>query len=381
MDLSFLDESSQMTPLLVKMYDSQRLHGLAQDKKPLARAELSGAVCELLEMELSPQESELLADVMIELMRQAEIDLRQALAEKLSIMENVPLRLTLQMANDDISVAGSILSKSVVLSDLDLIYIIKSKGADHWRAIASRPQMSDQIMNILVDTNEEGTVETLIKNTNIKLTEYALDVTTQLACESERLAKPLLQRPEVTPDIAKRLYHHVGDALKAYIKDEYGDSVGGSIVDLVDDVIVEFSDAAEEEHLTDGEGPGQNALKDADRYKEKGLLTTKLMLGTLRRGQFDAFTAQFSRFTGMSPKTVKDILEQPSGQGLAVACRAFDINKADFVSIFLLTNKLRDADKMADLKVMDKAINYFERIKEDVAKDIIQNSLEEKLKD
>lgn len=373
MDLSVLDTSSKMTPLLVKLYDSQKLHGLASDKKPHARAELTNAVCDLLEMELSPREGELIADVMVQLLRQAEIDLRQALAEKLSVLDNVPLRLILQLANDDISVAGSVLTKSLVLSDLDLIYIIKGQGAEHWQSIAKRPQMSDQIINILADTAEAETLKTLISNDNIRLTEYAIDVCANKACEYEPLAKPLLQREEVTPEIAKRLYAHVGEALKEWINSSYDFEIGSSVADLVDDVIEEFSGNEEAE---DALMPNAIMLKDAERYKEKGLLTIKLMLGTLRRGQFPAFIAQFAKFSGMKPEIVKDILVQDSGQGLAIACKAHGITQADFVSIFLLSNTIRQTAKMVDMKAMSKAIDYFTRVDQKVARDILENSQE-----
>jgi len=376
MDLTVLDQSSKMTPLLVKLYDSHKLHGLAKDEQPLARAELTTAVTELLEMELSPRESELVADVLIALMRQAERDLREAMAERLSVMENAPLRLILQFANDDIDVAGSILSKSTVLSDLDLIYIIKGKGAEHWREIAKRPHISDQIINILVDTTENGTVKNLIHNKNITLTEYALDVAADIASKDEVLAKPLLQREEVGADIAKRLYQHVGQALKEYIIQEYALDFDGSVIDMVDEVILDFVDAADE---GDDLIPSNSAVNAANRYKKKGLLTVKMMLGSLRRGQISNFVAQFSEFTGMSPETVRNILMQSSGQGLAVTCRAFEIVKADFMSIFLLTNRIRNEGKMVDLKDMTKATNYFSRVDTRVAQDIVKNSLEDTL--
>ena len=366
-----------MTPLLVKLYDSQQLHALAKDEAPLARAELTSAVTELLEMELSPREGELVADVLISLMRQAERDLRQALAERLSIMDNVPLRLVLQMANDDIEVAGSVLSKSMVLSDLDLIYIIKAKGAEHWQSIAKREEMTDQIINILVDTGEKGTVQNLAENKEIRLTEYALDVMGDMACKDEVLAKPLLRREEVTVDFAKRIYQHVGKALKGYIVERYDLDLDGSVTDLVDDVILEFVEAADEG--TDIL-PTESMLKAAQRHKDKGLLTIKMMLGSLRRGQVPSFIAQFSKYTGMAPKTVAEMLLQNSGQGLAITCKAFDIIKADFMSIFLLTNGLRNENKMADLKEMEKAMKYFSRVSKQVAQDIIKNSLEDTLK-
>jgi len=378
MDLNVLDQSSKMTPLLVKLYDSQKLHGLAKDEKPLARAELTTAVTELLEMELSPRESELVADVLIGLMRQAERDLRAAMAERLSIMDNVPLRLILQMANDDIDVAGSILSKSVILSDLDLIYIIKSKGADHWKSIAKRESMSDQIINILVDTGESGTVLNLAQNKKITLTEYAVDVMVDMAQDDEVLAKPLLQREEMTADIAKRLYQNVGQALKAYIVKAYDLDIDGSIGSMVDDVIQEFTDAIDDHENIMPTKPMMNA---AQRYKDKGLLTIKMMLGSLRRGQISGFVAQFAQYTGMKTEAVISILMQNSGQGLAVACRAFEIQKADFMSIFLLTNRIRNNGKMVDLADMTKAMNYFTRIDTNVAKDIIKHSIDQTLND
>src|SRR5688572_4950053 len=119
MDLSFLDKSSGVTPLLVRLYDSHKLYRLAKDRKPFARAELTSTVSALLDVALSARETELVADVLIALMRQAEKDLRQALAEKLSILDQVPLRLVLQIANDEIDVAAPVLRNSPILGDLD----------------------------------------------------------------------------------------------------------------------------------------------------------------------------------------------------------------------------------------------------------------------
>lgn len=375
MDLSFLDKSSNVTPLLVKLYDSQKLNGLAKDEQPLARAELTSAVCELFEMELSPKESELIADVLIGLMRQAELDLREALAERLAVLDNVPLRLVLQIANDEIEVAHTMLEKSTVLGDLDLIYIIKAKGPAYWQAIASRQGMSNQVINLLADQRDVETAITLAKNEGITLPEHALGVLSEMAHNSDKLALPLLQRDEVTADIAKALFKYVGEEIKSFIKAEYG-ITEGSIADAVDDVIVELVEATE---AANEFAPTMTMIKAAERYHEKGLLTTKLMLGTLRRGQIQAFISQFARFTGLNPKTTLEIMSQSSGQGLAVACKAFDFSKEDFVSIFLLTNRIRNQGRMVDLNDMTKAINYFSRIDGEVARGIVKNSLENEL--
>lgn len=371
MDLSFLDKSSSVTPLLVRLYDTHKLYGLAKDKKPLARVELTSAVSELFTMEMSSHESELIADVLIELMRQAEIDLREALSERLSIMDNIPLRLVLQMANDEIEVASHVLKKSNVLGDLDLIYIVKSKSTEYWQAIAGRTQLNDQIVNLLADTKDFDTAITLVKNMNLSLTKHAVTVLSDMAQNSEVLARPLLRRDEVSSDIASLLYRFVGEELKHFIRNNY-DLDTGSLIDTVDDIVLELQSIDDKSEFT----PQQSTLNAANRYKEKGLLTVKLMLGTLRRSQIPSFIAQFSRFSGLSSGTVETILAQPNGQGLAVACKAFDLVKEDFISIFLLTNRVRNNGKMVDLKDMTRAINYYDRIEIDVARGIMKNSLD-----
>lgn len=369
MDLSFLDKSSSVTPLLVRLYDSQKLYKLAKDKKPLARAELTTAVTDLLQMELSPRESELIADVLIELIRQAEQDLKEALSERLSVLDNVPLRLVLQIANDEIEVAAPVLKNSSVLGDLDLIYIIKSKTPEYWQAIAERKAMSDQVLNILADTRDFETAVTLAENENITLTEHALGILADIAQGSDKLAQPLLRRNEVTEELARSLYEFVGQALKQYITENYPvESAAAN--EAVDEIVLDFVEEKQATEFT----PSAQMLKAADRYKDKGLLTVKLMLGTLRRGQIAAFIAQFSGFTGLPSQTIEELLQQTSGQGLAVACRAFEIDKPDFVSIYLLTNRVRNDVSMVDVKDMNRAVQYYDRIKPGVARDIIKNS-------
>lgn len=375
MDLGFLDKQSKVTPLLVKLYDSQKINSLKNNKDGYERHELVKSVIDLLDMPLSERESELVADVLISLMRQAALEMRQALAEKLSTLDNVPLRLILQLANDDIDVARPILKNSMILDDLDLIYIIKSKPQEYWEAIAHREVMSAQLINILVDTGDFDTAVALVKNTDILLTEHALNALSDMAQKSDILALPLLSRDEVGKDVAMALYQYVGEALKVVIQEEYGIDQG-VVIDAVDEVIIDLQDSADNvsEFM-----PTLTMIKAAKRYKNKGLLTSKLILASLRRGQIAAFIAQFAEFAYVSPETVLEVLSQQSGQGLAVLAKAHDLVKEDFVSIFLLSNRVRNQGKMVDLNDLTKAINYYTRIDKDMARDILKNSLQDEL--
>jgi uncharacterized protein (DUF2336 family) len=368
MDLSFLDKSSGVTPLLVRLYDCHKTYGLKSQDNPQSQTELTKIVGDLLSINLSPREAELIADVLIALLRQAEKDLRHAMAERLSVLDNVPLRVVLQVVNDEIDIAGPMLRHSPVLGDMDLAYIIKSKSPEYWRAIAARQSLSTYVVDMLADTEDFDTALTLVENESIALTEHAVSILADLARNHSDLATPLIRRDEVTNEIASRMYQYVGQQLKQQIVEKYKINTS-AMLDTIDEVVLEFVDAGAQEYI-----PSHNLIQAAERFKAKGLLTINMMTETLKRGQIQAFVAQFSQFTGLSPATIADILIQPSGQGLAVACKAFEISKSDFTSMYLLTNRIRNNGKMVDMKDMSRALHYYDAIKAELAKSILKNT-------
>lgn len=367
MDINLLDKASSVTPLIVRLYDNHQLYSLARDKNPEARKELTEAIADLLEKNVGVSENELIADILIALTRQAEMDLRQAIAERLAIMENVPLRLVLQLANDDIEIAAPVLRHSPVLGDLDLVYIVKSKGPKYWQEIAGRHNLTPYMMNLLAETRDIGTALALAENTVVTLTANALSILTDLAQNSEALAEPLLHRPDMPKDLATRLFRFVGEELKVFIKAHF-DVEPADIMQAVDEVIEEFSSAPKNDLM-----PTEGMLEAARQYKKKGQLTIEQMIGTLRRGQVQSFIAQFAVYTELSLPTVDTVLTQNRGQGLAIAARAFDIPKPDFVSIFLLTNPLRSKVRVVDLKDLGRAIEYFDRLQSKTARELMQS--------
>ena len=368
MDMNLIDKKSEVAPMLVKLHDSHKLYSLAGEKKPLAQSELSSAMVELLDMQTSPREEELIADVLIGLMRQAEKDLREALSEKLAAMENVPFRLVLHMANDEISVATPVLERSSVLGDLDLIYIIKSKTSEYWQAIAKRKKMSPQVINLLAETRDNATAQNLTRNMNIVLPEKACEVLGDMAKNQELLADSLLHRPDVADDIASSLYQYVGQELKRFIAENFKIDTP-DILDKVDDIVLEFAEVKASEFT-----PSHAMIKTAQRHKQKGLLTINMMLSTLRRGQIQSFIAQFSVYSDTSAALVEEYLSQPKGNGLAVLCRAGDIMKADFVTIYLLTNRMRQKGRMVDVQEMNRAVMVFNKITKEIAQHVMAAS-------
>lgn len=366
------EKSPHVAPLLVRLHESHKLYALAQDRQPEARAALTGAVTDLLDAELSGREQEVLADVLIALMRQAEKDLRRALSDRLSVMDNVPLRLVLFLANDEITVASPILRHSQVLSDLDLVYIIKSQGPDYWQAIATRESLSAQVVDVLADTRDPGTAVMLAGNDRAALTPYAVQILADMAKQHEDVARPLLYRSELPMDIARELYAHVGVQLKAHIRAFFGEEATAPLGKVFDDLFVEFvdPDRPHSEFM-----PTPSMLESADRYAQAGLLNMQLVIETIKRGQIGSFIALFARYSGLSVRRVHDMLLQVCPKGMAIACRAFGVQKGDFSSIYIMTHRMRASGRMVNHKDMLDTLAYFDKVRPEVAMRIVQNSM------
>lgn len=366
MNLTTHNHAQPVTPLLVQLYDTHRLYKLAGDTAPEAKQELCEIVSGLLASSVKPSEKELIADILISLIRQAEFDLKCALSERLSAMEDVPLRLVLRLAEEEIGVAEPVLRYSKVLNDFDLIYLIQSHDAAYWQAIASREGLSEPLSERLAETRDIKTAEILAGNETAHLNDVARGILADLACKNDGVARSLLHRPELPVEVARRIYQYVADDLKSFIETEFN-LKSAEIHENITDVISEFTDAPES-----GFKPSVAATKSAAFLAERGQLTVPMMISTLKRGQVSSFVAQFSRYCEIPVAVVLSMLQQPQGQGLAISCRMMDIGRDEFISMFLLTRRMVRHDGIVDHRDLNKAITYYNRISKELAERLLR---------
>lgn len=354
--------SNQPNPLLVKLYHTHGFQmGEANDISFDERIELCDDVTRLIEQSQKPADKEMASDILIALLRHAEKNLKQAMAERFSVMDNVPLRLMLQFVNDEIDVAKPILTYSNALNDLDLLYIIQSRDSPFWQAIAARKNLGENVVDALVDTHDIATSKTLVENVSVTLTDYATGVISELSKDNSELANALLARSEITEEMSRILYAYVGDELKQKMAEAY-DALTTDEQETFDEVVDEFTATPHPTFL-----PTASMLKAADLFMEQGKLSTGLMINTVKRGQLSSFIAQFSRYIGLPVAVVIPMLQQKNGQALAVASRAVGIDRNDFLVMFNFTRKISGQD-FATSSDINSALTYFDRVTPELAK-------------
>ena len=371
MDINIAGSTNKPASIAAKLGNVDKLYDLARNKNSQARALLAHEIGSILEADVTLSEGEMVADVLIELLRQAETDIRQSLSEKLSVLDTVPLRLVLQLANDDIEIARPVLKNSPVLGEFDLMYIIKSKTSEYWQTIATRKCLSDQVIDVLADTNDFDTALALAENTEIVLTQHAMVALSDIARDSDVLAIPLLRRSEVPSELAMALYKYVGEEIKNFIAKNYELDIE-KVSNVVDQTVKEFGDCSTAEECA----PENHMLEAARAASTRGMLSVQGMLATLRIGNVRSFVAQMSVYTDVPAEIVTRILMQKNGQGLAVLSKAYGIEKQDFISIFMLTAKFWNYGRLVEPKEIKKAVEYYNRATPDLAMQIIKGKLD-----
>ena len=92
----------------------------------------------------------------------------------------------------------------------------------------------------------------------------------------------------------------------------------------------------------------------------------------LRQGEVALFEDLLSQLTGLRANLIRRFIFEPGGEGLAIACRAAEIAKADFASIFLLSRSARPGDKVVDPNELSRVLNLFDRIKVETARKVVE---------
>jgi len=123
---------------------------------------------------LSDTERQLAEEIFLIMVKDAEVRVREALAQNLKESPNIPHDVAVILAQDVKQVALPVLKISDVLTDDDLIAIISSQSPEKQVAIAKRSTVSENVSDALVETGNEDAVTNLVSNEGAEISERSL---------------------------------------------------------------------------------------------------------------------------------------------------------------------------------------------------------------
>ncbi|MEC9347986.1 MAG: DUF2336 domain-containing protein [Pseudomonadota bacterium] len=314
------------------------LFDLAHRKSREGRAQLYEDIWQLFETEgetLTDGERRLMTDILRRLSHDVEMSVRKRLSEQLAASDTAPPELAAMLANDQIEVAYPILMTSKALRDADLVEVVRHRTLQHQLATAMRSNISEVVSQALADTGSEDVITALLGNETAQISDVLLE---HLVAESQRVdtyQRPLLRRPDLPQRLAKRMYAWVSAALRQYIIENYKLDQ----TELDDTMLTAMRDAVSES--TGEEESRDPSQRLVDKLANAGQLNPAFALKALRQGEVGLFEFSLARLAGMRPELMRRLIYEPGGEALAIACRALDIDRQVFLTIYDLTRAAR----------------------------------------
>ncbi len=291
---------------------------------------LSDVIC-IPSSHLTPQERHMAGDVLVELLRDADVKLRESVAKRLVMLNEAPRTILVILAKDDIQVARHVLEESRSLSDSDLIQIARKVSGAHRKVIAKRRKVSDSVVDAIVEFLEEDVVETLLKNKGASFSETALQRILTVSRSHQPYVKLLVQREELRPSHGLTMFWWADSENRKKILHRFAVTrtvLQESCHDLFPKAAAEgWSDAGVRKALQFIERRQRNrAAMERSEFKTlEEAIEAAMTTGLTRK-----LTEEISYISGIKPATGAQILTDKTGEAIAILCKAPGL-KRDYV--------------------------------------------------
>jgi uncharacterized protein (DUF2336 family) len=296
----------------------QDVEGLLTDPSPANREQAAAKIATDYAGEVLTDDERTLAEEIFRLMVQdAEVRVRQALSFNLKDFPGLSHEIAVVLASDIDAVSIPLLRSSVVLTDEDLIDIVKTQGTSKQTAVAQRATVSEALSDALIKTHSEEVVSTLVGNVGANISEGAMTKVLDEFGESETIHRPLALRGRLPVVIAERLVHLVSETLREHIVTHHEMST-----EVASELILQARERATV-GLLSPTSDGAEVSRLVEQLHASGRLTPTIILRALCVGDIAFFEASIALLAGVPLPSARQLIYDRGGLGLgAIARRA-----------------------------------------------------------
>ena len=284
---------------------------LMSDPTPDARVDTATKVAtEFQQQKLSDKEREIAKEIFRVLVKDAEVRVREALSAQLKSSPDLPHDVAVTLAKDVESVALPMLRYSEVLTDDDLIEVVRVSGPEQQVAVAQRDRVSSQLAGALIDTRNEMAVARLVANEGADLDEGA----SAQGAQRIRGERRSLRHPDAAAQSARGLSEQLVSAvsrkLEAFLVDKHE-----LPPDAAASLILQVRERATVSLLSDGSSDDE-LEQLVEQLHVNGRLTPSLVMRALCMGDMAFFETAMARLAGIAVQNARILIHDKGTLGL-----------------------------------------------------------------
>ena len=279
---------------------------------------------------------EVAEDIFRSLARDVEVRVRKALSENLKESRILPHDVALTLANDVIEVAEPLLKLSQVLTDEDLVEIVRTQPMTSLAAVAQRETVAEAVSEALVDHGNEDVVVTLVSNKGAEVSEATFEKVLDVYPENDRVKESVAHRDKLPVKLAERLVTMVSAHLQEHLVTHHELSP-----DVAAGVIAQSREKATLELLS----PESSAVDVDDLVEQLDInrrLTPTIILRAICTGDIAFFEAAMARLAGVSVTNVHVLIYDAGNLGLHKLYRQAELPESMYPAIRVAVNVARD---------------------------------------
>ncbi|MBL4617390.1 MAG: DUF2336 domain-containing protein [Robiginitomaculum sp.] len=345
-----------MTDLSAALSMTQ-LAKLAQSSNPKKRDQLFlalGSLCAVKPMESLDEAA--ISEIMFLLNKKAADNVKQQAANLLCAKEWTPRKLVLSWANDEPQIANPVLLKSPVLTDDDLVLIIKNSSLFHRLAIAGRHEIVESVTNALIIFDEPEVIITMAANSTAKMSMETFASCVRISRRHDKLRLFLTDRADLPRSLIPSLFAYSNQEERKLITKQFGvDADNFSAV--VRQAVLDKPRA--EKTTTISDDPELKIARLVSKLAKANKLSPSLVIRATVEGKTLLFEHAISHLADVPVEHFRSAMQRGPSIALALACNAAKLERAVFPSLHRNLNDLGYFHETLSGEIAAKSVKAF----------------------
>ncbi len=294
---------------------------------------------------LSDEQVHVFDDVLCLLIARVETRARAELSKRLAPLDYAPFEVIRHLAwDDEIAVAGDVLTHSSRLGTEALIEIASTKGQSHLLAISARENLPEAVTDVIVDRGEVKVIRRLATNASARFSEAGYSGIVARADGDDELVEILGLRLDLPVKFLHDLLRRAKDAVRARLMAIAPPALLEEIKRVLNDIVR-------------GEGSPARNFDVADELvrlmKELNELDDAAVYMFAKARKFNEIAAALALLNDAPTEMMARLLEGPRADLVLIPCRSARLNWPTVETILRKRPTLRIIDE-ATLTVAER---------------------------
>jgi uncharacterized protein (DUF2336 family) len=256
-------------------------------------------------------------DVLCHLIKRIETRAIAELSARLAPVDNAPIEAIRRLARDDeITVAGPVLTQSARLTTHDLVEIAQTKSQAHLLAISGRAQLEEAVTDQLLSRGDSAVAHKLVDNAGARFSETGFTTLVKNAATDEMITKRIGLRLDLPVRLLRELLLKATEAVRAWLLShaptEAKDEIQRVLASVSNEIGRESTAPRDFTH----------AQRIVDGLQKRGELSEAAISEFANTHRYEEVVAALSASCSASIQVIAALMKSPRNDGLLVPCKA-----------------------------------------------------------